>query len=161
MNCIFLHWTKKLTLKNAISTTLSYLFLSLLTSSICLFYITIIKLNKHIKIILCSLALVNITTILLSIVSNVLIILFSQTTFFTCLIFNQVAYVIVYENISAVSLISGAKYSGVFSSRSLKTRKKLISFSQLVLLSLYIFWGKGFYFSIFGGWYIYHLKIEK
>ena len=33
----------------------------------------------------------------------------------------------------------GAKYLGVFSSRSLKTREKYISFAQLVLLSLYIF----------------------
>ena len=98
-------------IKNAISTTLSYLFLSLLTSSICLFYMTTLKLNKYIKIILCSLALVNITTILLSIISNVLIILFSQRTFFSCLILNQVTYVIVYENISAVSLISVLRYT--------------------------------------------------
>ena len=35
-----------------------------------------------------------------------------------------------------------AKYMGFFSSRSLKTREKYISFAQLVLLSLYIFWGK-------------------
>ena len=33
----------------------------------------------------------------------------------------------------------GAKYLGFFSSRSLKTREKCISFVQLVLLSLYIF----------------------
>ena len=33
----------------------------------------------------------------------------------------------------------GAKYLGFFSSRSLKTREKCISFAQLVLLSLYIF----------------------
>ena len=33
----------------------------------------------------------------------------------------------------------GAKYLGVFSSRSLKTREKYISFALLVLLSLYIF----------------------
>ena len=33
----------------------------------------------------------------------------------------------------------GAKYLGFFSSRSLKTREKYISFAQLVLLSLYIF----------------------
>ena len=32
-----------------------------------------------------------------------------------------------------------AKYMGFFSSRSLKTREKYISFAQLVLLSLYIF----------------------
>ena len=38
---------------------------------------------------------------------------------------------------------------GFFSSRSLKTREKCISFAQLVLLSLYIFWGKCVYFSIF------------
>ena len=37
-----------------------------------------------------------------------------------------------YENL-------GAKYLGFFSSRSLKTREKYISFAQLVLLSLYIF----------------------
>jgi hypothetical protein len=33
----------------------------------------------------------------------------------------------------------GAKYLVSFSSRSLKTREKCISFAQLVLLSLYIF----------------------
>ena len=33
----------------------------------------------------------------------------------------------------------GAKYLGFFSSRSLKTREKYISFAQLDLLSLYIF----------------------
>ena len=33
----------------------------------------------------------------------------------------------------------GAKYLAFFSSRSLKTREKCISFAQLVLLSLYIF----------------------
>ena len=33
----------------------------------------------------------------------------------------------------------GLKYLGVFSSRSLKTREKYISFAQLVLLSFYIF----------------------
>ena len=33
----------------------------------------------------------------------------------------------------------GAKYLGFFSSRSLKTKEKCISFAQLVLLSLYIF----------------------
>ena len=33
----------------------------------------------------------------------------------------------------------GAKYLGFFSSHSLKTREKYISFAQLVLLSLYIF----------------------
>ena len=36
-----------------------------------------------------------------------------------------------------------------FSSHSLKTREKCISFSQVVVLSLYIFWGKCVYFSIF------------
>ena len=35
------------------------------------------------------------------------------------------------------------------SSHSLKTREKYISFAQLALLSLYIFWGKSVYFSIF------------
>ena len=43
----------------------------------------------------------------------------------------------------------GAKYLVFFSSCSLKTREKYISFAQLVLLSLYIFWGKCVYFSIF------------
>ena len=38
-----------------------------------------------------------------------------------------------------VQAITGAKYLGFFSARSLKTREKYISFSQLVLLSLYIF----------------------
>ena len=38
---------------------------------------------------------------------------------------------------------------GFSSSRSLKTREKYIRFSQLVLLSFYIFWGKCVYFSIF------------
>ena len=33
----------------------------------------------------------------------------------------------------------GAKYLGLFSSRSLKTREKCSSFAQLVFLSLYIF----------------------
>ena len=42
----------------------------------------------------------------------------------------------------------GAKYLVFFSSRSLKTREKYIRFAQLVLLSLYIFWGKRVYFSI-------------
>ena len=36
-----------------------------------------------------------------------------------------------------------------FSSRFLKTRERYISFAQLVLLSLYIFWEKCVYFSIF------------
>ena len=40
----------------------------------------------------------------------------------------------------------GAKYLGFFSSRSLKTREKCISFAQLVLLGLYIFWEKCVYF---------------
>ena len=35
--------------------------------------------------------------------------------------------------------VSGAKYLGFFSSRSLKMREKCISFAQLVLFSLYIF----------------------
>ena len=35
--------------------------------------------------------------------------------------------------------VSGAKYLCFFSSHSLKTRKKYISFAQLVLISLYIF----------------------
>ena len=41
----------------------------------------------------------------------------------------------------AVSLGSmiGAKYFGFFSSPSLKTREKCISFAKLILLSLYIF----------------------
>ena len=43
----------------------------------------------------------------------------------------------------------GAKYLVFFSSRSLKTREKYISFAKLVLLSLYIFWGMCVYFSIF------------
>ena len=48
----------------------------------------------------------------------------------------------------------GAKYLiSFFSSLSLKTREKIISFPQLVLLSLYIFWGKCLYFSIFE-WYM-------
>ena len=34
--------------------------------------------------------------------------------------------------------IIGAKYPAFFSSRSLKTKEKYISFAQLVLLSLYI-----------------------
>ena len=38
--------------------------------------------------------------------------------------------------------VLGAKYLVFFSSRSLKTREKWISFAQLVLLSLYIFRGK-------------------
>ena len=42
-----------------------------------------------------------------------------------------------------------AKYFGFFSSCSLKTREKFISFVHLVFLSLYIFWGKCVYFSIF------------
>ena len=46
----------------------------------------------------------------------------------------------------------GAKYLVFFSSRSLKTREKYISFAQLVLLSLYIFWEKCVYFSIFEWW---------
>ena len=33
----------------------------------------------------------------------------------------------------------GTKYLGLFSSRSLKTREKYVSFAQLVFLSLYIF----------------------
>ena len=37
------------------------------------------------------------------------------------------------------STYKGSKYLGFFSSRSLKTREKYISFAQLVLLSLYIF----------------------
>ena len=41
----------------------------------------------------------------------------------------------------------GAKYLGVFSSRSLKTRVKYISFAQLVLFSLYIFEGSEFTFQ--------------
>ena len=41
----------------------------------------------------------------------------------------------------------GAKYLGFFSSRSLKTREKYISFAQLVLLSLYIFEGSVFTFQ--------------
>ena len=41
----------------------------------------------------------------------------------------------------------GAKYLVFFSSRSLKTWEKFISFAQLVLLSLYIFWGKCVYFQ--------------
>ena len=36
----------------------------------------------------------------------------------------------------------GAKYLGFSSSRSLKTREKYIIFTQLVLFSLYLFWGK-------------------
>ena len=55
-----------------------------------------------------------------------------------------------YELWHSHSSISGAKYLFVcFSSRSLKTREKYISFAQLILLSLYIFWGKWVYFSIF------------
>ena len=46
----------------------------------------------------------------------------------------------------------GAKYLGFFYSRSLKTRVKYSSFAQLVLLSLYIFWEKCVYFSIFEWW---------
>ena len=102
-----------------------------MTSSICLFYITTMKLNKYIKIILCSLALVNITTILLSIISNVLMILFSQTTFFTCLILNQVTYVIVYENISAVSLISVLRYTMAYHASRFK-----ITSTRYILLAI-------------------------
>ena len=42
----------------------------------------------------------------------------------------------------------GAKYLGVFSSRSLKTREKYISFAHLVLFSLYIFEESVFTFLI-------------
>ena len=41
---------------------------------------------------------------------------------------------------------------GFFSSRSLKMRERYICFAQLVLLSLYIFWEKCVYFSIFEWW---------
>ena len=92
---------------------------------------TKLKLNKYIKTILCSLALVNITTILLSIISNVLIILFSQTTFFTCLILNQAAYVIVYENISAVSLISVLRYTMAYHASRFK-----ITSTRYILLAI-------------------------
>ena len=44
--------------------------------------------------------------------------------------------------------ILGAKYLVSFSSRSLKMREKYISLAQLVLLSLYIFWGKCAYYII-------------
>ena len=46
----------------------------------------------------------------------------------------------------------GAKYLLLFSSRSPKLREKCISFVQLVLLSLYMFWGKCVYFSISEWW---------
>ena len=41
---------------------------------------------------------------------------------------------------------------GFLPSRSLETSKKYISFSLLVLVSMYIFWGKCIYFSIFEWW---------
>ena len=41
---------------------------------------------------------------------------------------------------------------GFFSSRSLKMREKYINFAHLVLLSLYIFWGKCVYFLSFKNW---------
>jgi hypothetical protein len=43
------------------------------------------------------------------------------------------------EITKTVAFNLGAKYLGVFSSRSLKMREKYISFAQSVLLSLYIF----------------------
>ena len=43
----------------------------------------------------------------------------------------------------------GAKYLCFFSSRSLKMREKYTNWHNLVCLSLYIFWGKCVYFSIF------------
>ena len=57
----------------------------------------------------------------------------------------------------------------VFSSRSLKTREKYISFAQLVLLSLYFFEGSVFTFQFWNDKIhnyvkkniIYHSKIEK
>ena len=52
------------------------------------------------------------------------------------------------ETLTPSIIVFGAKYLGFFSTRSLKTREKYISFAQLVLLSLYILWGKCVYFSI-------------
>ena len=43
------------------------------------------------------------------------------------------------KSYSPMKKYNGAKYLSFFSSRSLKTREKYISFAQLVLLSLYIF----------------------
>ena len=43
----------------------------------------------------------------------------------------------------------GAEYLVYVSSRSLKMREKYTNWDNLVCLSLYIFWGKCVYFSIF------------
>ena len=60
-----------------------------------------------------------------------------------------VSTVVISANVDRKTVIliaQGAKYLGVFSSRSLKTREKYISFAPLVLLSLYIFEGSVFTF---------------
>ena len=46
----------------------------------------------------------------------------------------------------------GAEYLVFVSPRSLKTREKYTNWHKLVCLSLYIFWGKCVYFSIFEWW---------
>ena len=57
---------------------------------------------------------------------------------------------LIYEKIESEDEDTGAKYLGGFLfSFPQNERKKHISFAQLFLLILYIFWVKGVYFSIF------------
>ena len=56
------------------------------------------------------------------------------------------------ENTNIVSNVQGREYLVFISSRSLKTREKYTISENFVCLSLYIFWGKCVYFSIFEWW---------
>ena len=71
---------------------------------------------------------------------NVHRIIFCQNAPLCSAVLVTVSWIELEDNFSgSIALAEGAKHLVFFTSHSLKTRQKYISFAQLILLSLYIF----------------------
>ena len=85
--------------------------LGLLTSMICLLYILFkLTLNKMIKAIFCVMVIHNLIALLLMMVSNSIMIANDSRTWYTCMLFIQPGFFLLWSNWILPSLISTIRY---------------------------------------------------
>ena len=84
--------------------------IGLLSSILCLLYIIFkLTLNKMIKAILCIMAVHNLIALLLMTVSNSIMIAYDLRTWYTCMLFLQPGFLLIWSNCILSSLISAIR----------------------------------------------------
>ena len=84
--------------------------IGLLTSMLCLLYVIFkLTLNKMIKAIFCIMAIQNLIALLLMTVSNSIMIANDLRTWYTCMLFLQPGFILVWSNCVLSSLISAIR----------------------------------------------------